>query len=64
MDLISLAVLVVVIVAVVAIVAWFVRSSGVAIPQPVLIALWAILAIVMILAVASLAGVGPNLRWR
>lgn len=59
MGIVELAILLVVIVAIVAIVAWFVRSSGVTIPQPVLIACYAILAIIAILFVANLAGLGP-----
>jgi len=59
MSIIQLAILIIVLVAVVAIVAWFVRSSGIVIPQPVLIALYAILAILGILLVANLAGMGP-----
>lgn len=59
MNLVSLAIAVVVIVAVAAIVLWFVRASGVSIPEPIKIALYAILAIVAILVVANLAGLGP-----
>lgn len=59
MSIVQLAILLIVIIAIVAITAWFVRSSGVTIPQPVMIALWAILAILMILLVANLAGIGP-----
>jgi hypothetical protein len=58
-NLVSLAIFIVVIVAVVAIVLWFVRSSGVTVPKPIQIALYAIIAIVAILFVASLAGIGP-----
>ena len=57
MDLVSLAIGIIVLVAVIAIVAWFIRSSGVTIPQPFLIAIYAVLAIVCILVVANLAGV-------
>lgn len=59
MGIVSLAILLVVVVAVVAIVAWFVRKSGVNIPQPFLIAAYAFLAILAILLVANLAGLGP-----
>lgn len=59
MSIVTIAILFIVIVAIVAIVGWFVRTSGVSIPQPILIALYAILAIVMILCVANLAGIGP-----
>lgn len=65
MDIVSLAILVIVIVAVVAIVIWYVRRSGIVIPEPLMLALWAIIAILAILFVASLAGIGPmNIRWR
>lgn len=63
MDLVGLAIFIVVVVAVIAIVGWFVRSSGITIPQPFLIALYAVLAIVCILVVANLAGIGPRV-WR
>lgn len=59
MDLIRFAVLVVVLVAVCAIVAWFVRRSGLVIPQPLLIVIYAVVAIVAILLIAQLVGVGP-----
>jgi hypothetical protein len=60
-DLVSLALVVIVVVAVAAIVYWFVNKSGVAVPQPVKIALYAVLAIVCVLVVANLAGLGPPL---
>lgn len=59
MNLIGLAIAIVVIVAVVAIVTWFVRSSGISIPQPFLVVIYAVLAIVAILVIANLAGLGP-----
>ena len=59
MNLVGLAVAIIVIVAVVAILMWFVRSSGITIPQPLLIALYAIIAIVAILVIVNLAGFGP-----
>lgn len=62
MDFVGLAILVVVIVAVVAIVAWYVRKTGIVIPQPVLIVFWAAIAIIAILVIASLAGLGGP-RW-
>lgn len=62
MDPIRLVVLLIVIVAVVAIAAWFVRSSGVVIPRPLMIAGYAVVAIIAILFVAGLAGIGPGLR--
>ena len=64
MDIINLAILVIVIVAVCAVVAWFVKSSGLTIPQPLLIVLYAALAIIAILVLAGLAGLGPvAVRW-
>lgn len=60
MSLIQLAILIIVIVAVCAIVMWFIRSSGLSIPQPIMIALYAIFAILAILLVANLAGIGPR----
>ena len=60
MDLVSLAIFVIVLVAIAAIVYWFVGASGVAIPQPLKIALLAVVAIVAILIVANLAGLGPR----
>jgi len=63
-DIINLAILVIVIVAVCAVVAWFVKSSGLTIPQPLLIVLYAALAIIAILVLAGLAGLGPvAVRW-
>lgn len=59
MGVVEIAILIVVVVAIAAIVVWFVRSSGVAIPQPLLIAAYAILAILAILLVAGLAGLRP-----
>jgi hypothetical protein len=59
MGLVQLAILLVVIVAVIAIVGWFVRSSGLSIPQPLMIAVYAVLAILAIIFVANLAGIGP-----
>lgn len=60
MPLIQIAIGIIVIVAVIAIASWFVRSSGVVIPRPIMIALYAVIAIVAILFVASLAGMGPQ----
>lgn len=60
MNLVHLAIVLIVIIAIVAIVLWFLRSSGIAIPEPVKIALYAVLAILAILFVADLAGVGPG----
>lgn len=59
MTLVQLAILIIVIIAVVAIVVWFVRSSGLTIPQPLVIAFYAILAILAIILIANLAGIGP-----
>jgi hypothetical protein len=54
-----------VVIAIVAVVAWFVRSSGVAIPQPLLIVLYAAAAILAIVVLAGLAGMGPMVvNWR
>jgi amino acid permease len=61
MTIVQLAILVIVIIAVVAIVVWFARSSGITIPQPFVIAFYAILAILAILLIANLAGIGPPL---
>ncbi len=59
MDLISLAIFLVVVVAVAAVVYWFVNKSGVVIPQPLKIVLYAVVAVVAILFLANLAGLGP-----
>jgi hypothetical protein len=65
MGLIQFAIAVVIVVAVVAVVLWFVRSSGVAIPQPLLIIGYAVVAVVAILFLAGLAGWGPvAVNWR
>jgi hypothetical protein len=64
MSIVQLAVVLVVIIAIAAVVAWFVRSSGIAIPQPLLIVIWAAVAIIAILFLAGLAGMGPvGVRW-
>lgn len=60
MLVVQIAITVIVIVAVIAIVVWFVRSSNITIPQPIKIALYAVIAIVAILFVASLGGIGPK----
>lgn len=59
MSIVQLAILIIVIVAIIAIVGWFLRSSGITIPQPLMIAVYAVLAILAILLVANLAGIGP-----
>jgi hypothetical protein len=56
MGLVELVILVIVVVAVIAIGAWFVRSSGITVPQPFVIAGYAILAILAILLVVRMAG--------
>lgn len=61
MNLVSLAIWVIVIVAVASIVVWFLNRSGLAIPEPLKIALLAVVAIVAILVVANLVGPGPVL---
>jgi predicted membrane channel-forming protein YqfA (hemolysin III family) len=61
MSIVQLAILLIVIIAISAVVAWFVRSSGVSIPQPLLIAIYAVVAIVVIILIANLAGLGPPL---
>lgn len=61
MSLIQLAILIIAIVAVIAIVGWFLKSSEITIPKPVLIALYAIAAILAILLVADVAGIGPGI---
>lgn len=58
MDIVGLCITIIVVVAICAICAWFVRSSGLTIPQPILIAVYAVLAILAILFVAHYAGVG------
>jgi hypothetical protein len=55
---IDLAVTLIVLVAVAAVVAWFVRASGITIPQPLLIAVYAVVAVLVILFLARFAGVG------
>ena len=57
MSLISLAIAVVVLIAIAAVVSWFVKSSGVVIPQPLLIVIYAAIAVIAILFLARLAGV-------
>jgi hypothetical protein len=57
MGLISLAITAVVIIAVVAVVHWFYTKSGVAIPRPVMICVYAIMAVIAIVFLARLAGV-------
>ena len=65
MGIVELAILIVVVVAVCGIVIWYIRRSGIVIPEPLMLAFWAIVAILAILFVASLAGIGPmNIRWR
>jgi hypothetical protein len=59
MNLVSLAIWINVIVAVAAIVVWFLNRSGLVIPEPLKIALLAIVAIIAILIVAGLVGPGP-----
>jgi hypothetical protein len=64
MSIVQLAVVLVVVIAIAAVVAWFVRSSGITIPQPLLIVIWAAVAIIAIIFLASLAGMGPvAVRW-
>lgn len=64
MGIIQFAILVVIVIAVVAIVAWFLRSSGLTIPQPLMIVAYALLAVFAILLLAGLAGWGPmGVRW-
>lgn len=65
MGIVELAILVIVVVACIAVVAWFVRSSGLTIPQPLLIVLYAAGAILCILLLVGLAGMGPMaINWR
>jgi hypothetical protein len=61
MGLVEFVILIIVVVAVIAIGAWFVRSSGITIPQPLMIAFYAIAAILAILIVVRAAGLwgGP-----
>lgn len=58
MNIVGLVITFIVIIAVVAIFWWFLQKSGIPIPQPVQIAMWAILAIVAILVIARFAGLG------
>lgn len=58
MDIVSLAIWVIVVIAVIAVVYWFTRASGVVIPQPLLIVLYAVIAIVAIIFLARIAGLG------
>lgn len=58
MDLISLAVSLIVIIAIAAVVYWFVNQSGVSIPKPFVIVLYAVVAIAAILFLARFAGFG------
>ena len=60
MDIVTLAVVLVVVIAIVAIVLWYLRRTGIVIPEPIRIAGLAVVAILAILFVASLAGVGPR----
>lgn len=53
MDIIHIAIVIIAIVAVIAIVTWFVRSSGITIPQPFMIAFYAVIAIVAILLIVK-----------
>jgi hypothetical protein len=64
MSIVRLAVVLVVIIAIAAVVIWFTRSSGITIPQPLLIVIYAAVAIIAIIFLASLAGMGPvAVRW-
>lgn len=58
-TLVNIAILIVVVVAVYAIVRWFLSKTGTVIPQPVLIAIYAIVAIIAIIFVAGLLTGGP-----
>ena len=59
-DLVNLAIYLVVLIALAAIVWWFVQQSGIVIPKPLMIVVYAVLAILCILLLADLAGVGPG----
>jgi len=63
MNLLHLAIAIIVFVAVFAIVAWFIKYSELVIPKPVMIAIYAAVAIIAILVIASLAGFGPAIRF-
>jgi hypothetical protein len=64
-GIIQFAIAVIVIVAVMAILWWFIQKSGVTIPQPFMIILYAVVAIVAILFLVGLAGWGPlAVNWR
>lgn len=58
MGLVDLAIWLIVLIAIAAIVTWFVRASGLTIPQPLLVVVYAVLAVVAILMLARFAGVG------
>ena len=58
MDIIGLLVTVIVVVAIIAVLRWFLSASGVAIPQPLLIVIYAIISIIAILFLAQYLAVG------
>lgn len=57
MSIVGLLITLIVVIAVCAIFWWFIKQSGVPVPYPVQIALWAIIAILAILAVVRFSGV-------
>lgn len=59
-NVVSLAIWLILIIAIAAVVFWFQRESGITIPQPLRIVLLAVVAILAILLLADLAGVGPG----
>lgn len=61
-NVLHLVVVLILVVAAVAVLQWFVSYSGVNIPKPVMIVLYAAVAILAILFLAGLAGVGPGVR--
>ena len=54
---VELAITLVVLIAIAAVVTWFTRASGITIPQPLLIVVYAVLAVVAIIYLARFAGV-------
>ncbi len=57
MDIVGLAIFLIILIAICAVVMWFVRSSGLTIPQPLMIVIYAVIAIIAIVFLAHFAGV-------
>ncbi len=58
---IDIAIWLIVVIAVFAVVQWFISSSGVSIPRPAMIVIYAVIAIVAILFLAQLISRPPNM---